>query len=345
VSAPSAVGLIANPASGTDIRRLVALGTVFGTQEKVNIVQRILVGLDAAGVDRFYIMPDAFRIGRTALDRLPARLSSLRQRATILDMPVVNGAEDSLQAAERMRDLQVGCLVVLGGDGTNRVVAKACGQVPVLAVSTGTNNVIPHLVEGTLAGLAAGFLACHPENLWQVAYRAKRLEICIEDQEPDLALVDVAVVEGTAVGSRAVWDAGLVRQVILTRAEPSSTGFTSLGGFLYPVAPDEQRGLVLKLGEPRIGRVTAPLAPGLMASFAVEAVEEMAIGESIVVEGGGLILALDGEREVALRRGQTARITLRDDGPWFVDVGLALGRASARGVFVHWKESRGQAGE
>jgi hypothetical protein len=340
VSAPSAVGLIANPASGTDIRRLVALGSVCGTQDKVNIVQRILVGLDAAGVDHFYIMPDAFHIGRTALDRLPTRLASLRQRATILDMTVVNGAEDSLRAAERMRDLRVGCLVVLGGDGTNRVVAKTCGQIPILPVSTGTNNVIPHLVEGTLAGLAAGFVASHAEKLHQVASRAKRLEIRIEDQDPDLALVDVAVVEGMAVGSRAVWDAQLVRQVILTRAEPSSTGFTSIGGFLHPVAPDEPRGLMLRLGEPRIGLVTAPLAPGLMTSFAVEAVEEMAIDESIAVEGGGFILALDGEREVALRSGQTARITLRDDGPWFVDVGLALAQASARGVFVQWNKAR-----
>jgi len=41
------VGIIANPASGKDIRRLVALGTVFDNQEKLNIDRRILLGLDA----------------------------------------------------------------------------------------------------------------------------------------------------------------------------------------------------------------------------------------------------------------------------------------------------------
>lgn len=336
MSASCAVGIIANPASGTDIRRLVALGTVFGTQEKINIVQRILVGLDAARVDRCYIMPDAFRIGRAAVEKLPVHLAGLAERTTILDVKVDNTAEDSLRGAERMRELGVGCLVVLGGDGTNRMVAKGCGTLPILPVSTGTNNAIPYLVEGTVAGLAAGFVASHPEEVPGTGYRAKRLEIQVDGADEDLALVDVAVVEGTALGSRAVWDAHLVRQVILTRAQPSSTGFSSLGGFLHPVAPDEPRGLALRLGQPEIGWVTAPLAPGMMTDFAVETIRDLAIGESILVESAESILALDGEREIALRRGQTACITLRDDGPWFVDVHKALTRASARGAFVQW---------
>ena len=52
------VGIIANPASGKDIRRLVAYGTVFDNQEKVNIVRRILLALDALGVGRVLAMPD-----------------------------------------------------------------------------------------------------------------------------------------------------------------------------------------------------------------------------------------------------------------------------------------------
>jgi predicted polyphosphate/ATP-dependent NAD kinase len=79
------VGIIANPASGADIRRLVALGTLFGTQEKINIVRRALVGLDATGIERIYMMPDVFGIGRTALARLPTSLASLRERAHVLD--------------------------------------------------------------------------------------------------------------------------------------------------------------------------------------------------------------------------------------------------------------------
>lgn len=55
-----AVGIIANPASGKDIRRLVAYGTVFDNQEKVNIVRRVLLGLAAVGIKQVVFMPDYF---------------------------------------------------------------------------------------------------------------------------------------------------------------------------------------------------------------------------------------------------------------------------------------------
>ena len=47
----NSVGIIANPASGRDIRRLVAHGAVFNNDEKVNIVRRVLLGLEAVGVE------------------------------------------------------------------------------------------------------------------------------------------------------------------------------------------------------------------------------------------------------------------------------------------------------
>ncbi len=64
------VGIIANPASGKDIRRLVAHGSVFDNQEKVRIVRRVLLGLAAAGVGSICYMPDYFGIVPRALDRL-----------------------------------------------------------------------------------------------------------------------------------------------------------------------------------------------------------------------------------------------------------------------------------
>ena len=48
----SKVGIIANPASGKDIRRLVAYGTVFDNQKKVNIVRRVLLALTAVGLKK-----------------------------------------------------------------------------------------------------------------------------------------------------------------------------------------------------------------------------------------------------------------------------------------------------
>ncbi|MGC8837434.1 MAG: NAD(+)/NADH kinase [Anaerolineae bacterium] len=336
-SEPS-VGIIANPAAGTDIRRLVALGIVFGTQDKINLVQRILVGLDAAGVGRMYLMPDLLGIAQTALERLPGQAAAVREKARLLPLPVEHGPEDSLRAAEEMQTLGVGCIVVLGGDGTVRIVAKGCGPVPLLPVSTGTNNVVPSFLEGTLVGLAAGFVARWPDLLPRVAYRSKRLVVSVDGQEADAALVDVGVVQGQAVGSRAVWRPEAVRQVVVARAAPTATGLSSLAGFVRPVGPREPRGLCLWLGEPRVCSVTAPLAPGLVVRVGVEAFRELALGDSVVVPGGGVLLALDGEREMALRPGQTAEVRLEEGGPWLVDPERALEEAVRQGAFVQWTE-------
>lgn len=332
-SAPS-VGIIANPASGSDIRRLVALGMVFGAQDKINLVQRILVGLDAAGVDRAYLMPDLLGIAQTALERLPAQAATVREKAQVLPLEVEHAPEDSLRAAEAMRALGVGCIVVLGGDGTVRMAAKGCGSVPLLALSTGTNNVVPSFLEGTLAGLAAGFVACRPDLLPRVAYRTKRLVVSVDGQEVDVALVDVGVVQGHAVGSRAVWRPEAVRQVVVARAAPTATGLSSLAGFVRPVTPREPRGLCLFLGKPEVCSVTAPLAPGLVVRVGVEALLELALGDSVAVDGGDVVLALDGEREVPLRAGQVAEVRLDGDGPWLVDPEQALAEAVRQGAFV-----------
>src|SRR5512135_1088447 len=151
----SSVGIIANPASGKDIRRLVAHASVFDNNEKVNILQRVLLALDAAGVEQALMMPDYYGIGERALDGL--KLS--RVRAGILEMPLTSTDQDSTTAAGRLCEMNAGSIVVLGGDGTNRVVAKGCGDVPIISISTGTNNVFPLMVESTVAGLAAGLVA------------------------------------------------------------------------------------------------------------------------------------------------------------------------------------------
>ena len=43
---------------------------VFNNDEKVNIVRRVLLGLEAVGVERVFFMPDSFSIGPKALDGL-----------------------------------------------------------------------------------------------------------------------------------------------------------------------------------------------------------------------------------------------------------------------------------
>jgi predicted polyphosphate/ATP-dependent NAD kinase len=172
----SLVGIIANPASGKDIRRLVAYGSVFDNQEKIRIVRRILLGLQATGIRRVAYMPDFHGIVERAMDGLQVDLSVER-----LQFDTKADQRDSIEAARQLCQREAGCIVTLGGDGTNRVVAKGAGPVPILPLSTGTNNVFPFMIEGTVAGLAAGLIATGSVTRIQGSYQSTRLEVVIED--------------------------------------------------------------------------------------------------------------------------------------------------------------------
>ncbi|MBN1401417.1 MAG: NAD(+)/NADH kinase, partial [Anaerolineae bacterium] len=151
----AAVGIIANPGSGKDIRRLVSYATTVDNQGKVGIIRRALIGLGAVGVECVHMMPDTYRLGQQALRGLEHSGERIPQ-VTFLDMPATNRAHDSQRAAAMLATEGVGCIIVLGGDGTVRVVSAGAGETPLLPISTGTNNVLPEFVEGTIAGLAAG---------------------------------------------------------------------------------------------------------------------------------------------------------------------------------------------
>jgi hypothetical protein len=216
-------GIIANPASGKDIRRLIAHGSSFDNNEKINIVRRALLGLDATGVDRVAYLPDPYGIVERAASAIQLRL-----RLLPLAMPVLGEASDSTEAAQRLADLGAGVIITLGGDGTNRVVAKGCGDVPLVPISTGTNNVFPEMVEGTLAGIAAGLVATavsrNRSDGPRVVRRVPRLDVLIDGEPRDQALIDVVTSRQSWVGSRALWEPAHLRDVVLSRIVPAVIG-------------------------------------------------------------------------------------------------------------------------
>ncbi|MDK2928145.1 MAG: hypothetical protein PWR31_1836 [Bacillota bacterium] len=324
------VGIIANPASGKDIRRLVAFGSVFDNEEKVSIVRRLLLGLEAAGVDEVLIMPDTYGIGQRALDGLGQR--RLRPRVSFLEMEIGHGGADSTLAARLLREAGVGAMVVLGGDGTCRAAAKGCGDVPLVPVSTGTNNVFPVMVEGTVAGLAAGAVATGRSG---AVHRAKKLDIMGPEGWRDLALVDAVVTDDTFVASRALWDVERIQAIVCTRCEPHTIGLSAVGGCLAPVRPEEPTGLYMELGRDAAAEpVLAPVAPGLFAPVSVKRWRRLAVGEGVRVDAGPRLLALDGEREVLVRAGEEVEIVLSAAGPCVVDIPLALQEAQQKGIFA-----------
>jgi predicted polyphosphate/ATP-dependent NAD kinase len=320
------IGIIANPASGKDIRRLVSAASVFDNQEKRNIVRRVVLGALAAGADQFCYLPDTHRIAESAFEGLDGRA-----RFEPVDSPETGSALDTTRAATRMRERGCGAVITLGGDGTNRAAALGWRDLPLVAVSTGTNNVFPRMIEGTLAGAAGGLVATGRLSLAQVARQAKTLRVSIDGEPDDLALIDVALLDEVFTGAKAMWDPARLRTIVLARAEPDSVGLSALGGLLHPVSDAMDGGLVVSIGADG-GTVTAPIAPGLYADVPVSSHRPLPEGEAVVLEGPGM-LALDGERERRLKSGQTASVRVVRDGPWVIDVHKTLAAAACAGLY------------
>ncbi len=334
------VGIIANPASGKDIRRLVAHGSTFDNNEKINIVRRVLLGLESTGVDRVAYMPDTHAV----VPRAAAPLT-MRIELNPLPMPVLGNPGDSLEAARRLADLGAGCIVTLGGDGTNRVVAKGCGEVPLVAVSTGTNNVFPRMVEGTLAGMAAGLVATGAVDgaVAPTIVRQPWLRVTSDDGVDDVALIDVVTSRQSWVGARALWDVRHLGEIVLSRVTAAEIGMASLGGLLFPKQIGRPVGAHIVLqpgsddgaGTSTQRTVLAPLAPGLVRSVAVNTAALLQPRASVVLQPARCTVALDGEREFEmLKPDQSLSVTLDPNGPWVVDIPAVLEAAARAGLFV-----------
>ncbi len=325
------VGIIANPASGKDIRRLVAHATVFDNLEKVNIVRRVLLGLEAVGVTRLLFMPDYFGIIQRALEGLTGDYS-LKMDVECLKMPLTGEQEDSLVAARLLAEEKVGCIVTLGGDGTNRVVAKGCRQVPLVPISTGTNNVFPSMVEGTIAGMAAGLVATGKVAPEVALTRNKKIDIYVNGSWEDMALVDVVVLKEQFVGSRAIWHERKIKQVVATCGEATNLGITSMIGALHPLPPADPRGMAVKVGTGRT-KVLSALGPGLIKSVSIAEYRFLDPGERVVVETIPCVMAVDGEREVEVGSRDRVELVLNCDGPLVVNIKATMDAAARRGVF------------
>ncbi len=322
------VGILVNPASGKDIRRLVAKASVFDNQEKRAIVRRAITGAVATGASEFFFVPDSNQIAETAI---------FESRESIRAAPVpcagVRSMLDSVTGAVGLQQAGCGVVISLGGDGTNRALVKGWQHAPLIPLSTGTNNAFPVLVEATVAGAAAGLIASGLVKLSSVSTQAKIICIDIEGEEPDLALIDAVLTSDRFIGARALLDSNRLKMALLTCAEPASVGIASVGGLVQPVGREEDRALHLTFSS-QGRKVLAPIAPGYYQQIGIESANRILFDEGVVAVGPG-VLALDGERERVLKPGQRATLRVRRDGPWVIDVVQTLAMGVQAGAF--WK--------
>ena len=317
------------------MRRLISGASVFTNTEKVHVVRRLMSGLGAVGVARVLIMPDSaglsLGISRAVGQHRP-QLTGPWPEIEVLEFEPRNSAVDSVIAAQEMVARRVGALVVLGGDGTARAVASACGDTPMLALSTGTNNVFGITVDGTVAGLAAGLVSTGGCAVAEACYRAKKL-IVRNGERTEIALVDMAVIDQDRVGARAVWDPDLVRELAVTFAEPYAVGLAAIAGAICPCGRREPSGRLLRMGDGKT--VLAALAPGLMRLVPVAEHAVLLPGRPVELSTSHGVIALDGEREMVFHAdGRRPTVELSLEGPLVIDVEAAMALAAQRGLLL-----------
>lgn len=329
------VGIIANPASGRDIRRLTAKASVFSMSEKANMVLRLLGPLGTLGVDRVLMMPDATGIAAAVLRAVKTNQAQGRTvwpRVEFIAQDLCGGSEDSQTAARLMRDDGAGIIVVLGGDGTHRVVAAAVPDMPLATLSTGTNNVFPDWREATVTGIATALHVTGKVDPDIALRRNKHLRVQLGDRT-EIALVDACVTTLTHVGARAIWEPDTIAELFVAFAEPDAIGLSSIAAMIEPISRDEPRGACLRCAHGG-RRVLAPIAPGMLESIVVDRFEIMEPGVSYRVQSERGSIALDGEREIEFHHGQVPRVSLELDSPATLNVPATLAAAVKSGLMV-----------
>ena len=290
----STIGIVANPMSGRDIRRLVAQASVFPNAEKVNMVLRLLAAAGAAGVETVLMSTDTMGVAGGVLRAQRKRRADAGRWPQLEFVPldaVTGSAADTRNLVRAMRERGAAVIVVLGGDGTVRAAAAESRGVALLPLSTGTNNAFPEMWEATVAGTAAGLLATRRVADDEAGYRAKVLRVEVAGatgSAREIALVDVCVSTVTHVGSRALWQPATLREVYCAFAEPHAIGLSSIAGLLAPVRrhrPARRRGPADRTGagcalrarphrtwcdRPDRGPDVRPLHPGDVHTVAVE---------------------------------------------------------------------------
>jgi hypothetical protein len=325
------VGLVANPAAGRDIRRLTGGASVVDNRAKRRVAECVVNGLTAVDdPPAVAVMPDKAGIAHHTREEAPPGVE-----VDILEMDREDSAADSRRAAAHFREW-ADAVVVLGGDGTTRDVALGVGDVPLVGVSTGTNNVVPAPVDGTVAGACAAVVATGRVDASAVTRRHGLVEATVLDDGRTLTgLAAIEVTDTPFVGTRAVVDPSDLVGGVVSRAHPTEIGLPSVAGCLGPLAPDESGGAVVRLSDPEAAdrTVRGLVAPGMATTVGIAAHRRLDWDDPAVFEVTDGVIGADGERAVELVDA-TVEVAPVADGPRLVDPRRALDAAGEAGVLV-----------
>jgi len=333
------IGIIANPVSARDIRRIVANAGNLQITDRVSMLLRLLSAAGSLGVSKALMMPDKGGVSAMLIQSLQreSQLHHAFPKIEFLDMAPTTTVNDTFTAARMMRAAGVKVIVVLGGDGTHRAVVRECRDIPIAGMSTGTNNAFPELREPTITGLAVGLYASGQLSAAQALVQNKLLEVSInEGARADIALVDAVISSDRFIGARALWKMDSLTAVYLSFAEPQAIGLSSIGGLLQPVGRCDPGGLAITLSDdPALRRLQllAPIAPGMVRPVGIAHWQPMPANQPFSVARQAGLVALDGEREMTFDTGDRVQITLVENAFPTVNVAACMQCAASNGLF------------
>ncbi|WP_148412960.1 NAD(+)/NADH kinase [Haloferax sp. KTX1] len=338
----TAIGLVVNPAAGRDIRRLTGGASVSNNYAKRRTAGCVLAGLTLVDDAEVLVMPDNTGLADRIVDDAPDGVS-----VEFVDMTVTASGRDSRTAAAHFAD-HADAVVVLGGDGTTRDVAQTVGDVPVVSISTGTNNVVPTPVDGTVAGAAAALVGSGAVSAAAATTRHGTVEVDVVRSEETTVirgLATVGVLDRPFVGTRAILDPSDIVGGVVSRSSPAEIGLSGIAGGLVTHRPDDPGGVGFRLSRDGADGTDAPDAatspattvraitvPGRLSTVDVAEHRVLDDGEDYVFEVDRGVISVDGEREHEVRNG-TVRLRPVGDGPRLVDVESVLERAADDGRF------------
>lgn len=295
--------------SGRDVRRVAARASTSGHHEKQQQVTRLVLAALSQGVQEIYMAREPFRICERAVENLAER-----EQVTLLKIPLRHSATDTETMMAAMWEAGCRVFIVLGGDGTSRIVARQYPEATLLPLSTGTNNVFPVFCEASIAGAAAGLVASGKLDADEHCRRCKQIHIAANNKS-DIALIDAVLLRNDYIGSLLPFDADNIDTVILARAEPASVGVSPIGGYVMPCYFDDDFGVLAETrGECIKHHLRVPISPGLYNPIALTEVRQVQLGETVAVTGPG-ILAFDGDRSIELAEDESATLHVERDGP------------------------------
>lgn len=325
----SQIGIVVNPFSGKDLRRISALAPNVSNTEKAEKVIRMIQSIGQfTAVDKVLLIPDNYDIS----NYISSAIRKGRHSIEIEILPLLPQSlpSDTIWGTAEMVRRGVECIIVLGGDGTCRLCAGVCGNTPLIPISTGTNNVYPEFWEGTTVGIAAAYIASKGSGA-AVCSRSKQITVFLNGKPVESALVDAAITRIPYIGSKIVPDVQDIASVVVCQCAPELIGLSALIGSVAICDEEDDFGVVMRL-EKGNSLTRVSLNPGELSVIRYQAPERLPFEKRWcqIVDYNGTI-ALDGERTIAFHAGDTITFTVDRLGPYKVNIAKTLRKAVREG--------------